>query len=97
MNGADTIAHILKQEGIEILPSFPHSEIIEAASKQGIKPIIVRQERQAFHIADGYTRVTGGKKICATTVQAGPGSENAAGAVAQCFGDNVPVLHLPIP
>lgn len=95
MNGAALVAQVLKREGVEILPSFPYSDIIEEASKVGIRPIIVRQERQALHIADGYTRVLGGEKICATTVQYGPGSENAFGGVAQCFGDNVPVLHLP--
>ncbi len=95
MNGADLIASILKREGIEIVPAFPHSDIIEAAAKIGLRPIIVRQERQALHIADGYTRMSGGRKLCCSTVQYGPGSENAIGAVAQCFGDNVPVLHMP--
>ncbi len=95
MNGADLIAHILRREGIECLPAFPHADIIDSAAKVGIRPLIVRQERHALHMADGYARVNGGRKICATTVQHGPGSENAFGAVAQCFGDNVPVLHIP--
>ena len=95
MNGADLIAEILKREGVEFLPAFPHSDIIDAAAKCGIRPLIVRQERQALHIADGYARINSGRKICATTVQYGPGSENAIGGVAQCFADNVPVLHLP--
>ena len=95
MNGADLIAEILRREGVEILPAFPHSDLIEAAAKAGIRPIIVRQERHALHIADGYARVTGGRRLCATTVQYGPGSENALGAIAQCYGDNVPVLHIP--
>ncbi len=95
MNGADLIAQILKREGVKILPAFPHSDLIEAAAKISVRPIIVRQERQALHIADGYLRATGGQSACATTVQHGPGSENAAGALAQCFADNVPLLHLP--
>ncbi len=95
MNGADLIARILRKEGIEILPAFPHSDLIDSAARVGIRPLIVRQERQALHIADGYARATGGTKIACTTVQYGPGSENAFGAVAQCFADNVPVLHMP--
>ena len=95
MNGADLIAHILRKEGIEHLPAFPHADIIDSAAKVGIRPLIVRQERQALHMADGYARVNGGRRICATTVQHGPGSENAFGAVAQCFAENVPVLHIP--
>jgi thiamine pyrophosphate-dependent acetolactate synthase large subunit-like protein len=95
MNGADLIADILKKEGVEYIPAFPHSDIIDSGAKIGIVPLIVRQERHALHIADGYARMTGGRKICCTTVQYGPGSENAIGAIAQCYGDNVPVLHMP--
>lgn len=94
MNTADLIAQILAKEGIEYLPCFPHSEIIDSAAKAGIRPIIVRQERHALHMADGYARVNPGK-FCCTTVQHGPGTENASGALAQCFGDNAPVLHMP--
>ncbi len=95
MNGADLIAHILREEDVRLIPAFPHSDIIDAVAKLGMRPIIVRQERQALHIADGYTRVSGGRNLCCTTVQHGPGSENAMGALAQCYGDNVPVLHMP--
>ncbi len=95
MNGADLIAGILKKEGVEYIPAFPHSDIIDSGAKIGIVPLIVRQERHSLHIADGYTRMHGGRKVCCTTVQYGPGSENAVGAVAQCYADNVPVLHMP--
>lgn len=95
MNGADLIAEILKKEGVEFIPAFPHSDILDSAAKIGIRPIIVRQERQALHIADGYSRMSAGRKIGCTTVQYGPGSENAMGAVAQCYADNVPILHIP--
>jgi len=95
MKCADLIAQILAKEGIDCLPCFPHSEIIDSAAKIGIRPIIVRQERHALHIADGYARVSGGEKFCCTTVQHGPGTENASGALAQCFADNTPLLHMP--
>ena len=36
MNGADLIAHILRKEGVEYLPAFPHSDIIDSAAKVGI-------------------------------------------------------------
>ena len=95
MNAADLIANILKREGVEYLPAFPHSDLIDAAARAGIRPVIVRQERHALHMADGYARMTAGRKLCCTTVQYGPGSENAIGAVAQCYADNVPLLHIP--
>ncbi|MDQ0391949.1 thiamine pyrophosphate-requiring protein [Labrys monachus] len=95
MNGADIIAELLKREGVEYLTCFPHSEIIDSASAVGIRPILARTERGAVHIADGYARMTGGRKMIAATMQYGPGVENAFGAVAQAYGDNVPVLCLP--
>jgi thiamine pyrophosphate-dependent acetolactate synthase large subunit-like protein len=95
MNGADVIADILKREGVEYLTCFPHSEIIDSASAVGIRPVLARTERGAVHIADGYARMTDGRRLIATTMQYGPGIENAFGAVAQSFGDNVPVLCLP--
>ncbi|MCP4334444.1 MAG: thiamine pyrophosphate-requiring protein [Gammaproteobacteria bacterium] len=95
MNAADLIIGILKKEGVEYLPAFPHSDLIDAAARAGIRPIIVRQERHALHMADGYARMNAGRKLCATTAQYGPGSENAIGAVAQCYADNVPLLHIP--
>jgi len=95
MNAADLIIGILKKEGVEYLPAFPHSDLIDAAARADIRPIIVRQERHALHMADGYARMNAGRKLCATTVQYGPGSENAIGAVAQCYADNVPLLHIP--
>ncbi len=95
MNGADLIAGILQKEGVEYIPGFPHSDLLDSGAKLGIVPLIVRQERHALHIADGYARVTAGRQLCCTTVQYGPGSENAIGAIAQCYADNVPLLHIP--
>lgn len=41
----DTIAQILKREGISTLFYFPTTPIIEAAVAAGLRPIICRQER----------------------------------------------------
>ncbi len=37
MNGADLIAGILKQEGIEVIPCFPHSDLIEAGAQRSTR------------------------------------------------------------
>jgi acetolactate synthase-1/2/3 large subunit len=95
MKGVDVIAKILGIEGVEYLTCFPHSEIIDACAAEGIRPILARQERTALHIADGYSRMNDGRKIGVATVQYGPGSENAFGAIAQTYGDASPVLYLP--
>ena len=95
MRGVDVIANILKAEGVEHISCFPHSEIIDAVASVGIRPILARTERTAVHIAEGYSRMTAGRKIGVATVQYGPGSENAFGSIAQAYADAAPILFLP--
>lgn len=95
MQGIDCIANILKREGVGYLFCFPANVLIDAVAKVGIRPILARTERMALAIADGYTRVSNGSRIGVCAVQRGPGIENVFPAVAQAFGDAVPVLLLP--
>ena len=62
---------------------------------EGIRPICARTERVAVNVADGLSRVSGGRRIGVCAVQYGPGAENAFGAVAQAYSDGSPVLVLP--
>src|SRR4051794_19177837 len=96
MKVGQAIAEIMKREGIEILCGYPVNHLLEFAAAADIRPIIVRQERIGLHMADAISRVTSGKKIGAFCMQHGPGAENAFGGVAQCFGESVPVLVLPM-
>ncbi len=89
------IAGILKAEGVEFIACFPHNDLIEACARVGIRPIVCRQERVGLGIADGYSRVTNGRRIGVFVCQHGPGAENAFPGVAQAFADNIPVLVLP--
>src|SRR5216684_6271391 len=90
------IAEIMKREGIEILCGYPVNHLIEYAANAEIRPVMVRQERIGLHMADAISRVTSGRTIGAFCMQHGPGAENAMGGVAQCFGESVPVLVLPM-
>ncbi|WP_277996504.1 thiamine pyrophosphate-requiring protein [Bradyrhizobium sp. STM 3843] len=90
------IAEIMKREGIEILTGYPVNHLIEFAAQADIRPVMVRQERIGLHMADAISRVTSGHKIGVFCMQHGPGAENAMGGVAQCFGESVPVLVLPM-
>jgi thiamine pyrophosphate-dependent acetolactate synthase large subunit-like protein len=95
MKGAAAVAEILKREGTEFLVGYPVNPIIEAAAVADIRTIIIRQERTGLHMADGYSRVSSGKRIGVFAMQHGPGTENAFGGVAQAYGDSVPIVVFP--
>ncbi len=95
MDVRETVARILKIEGVEWVSCFPSNELIEAVAKEGIRPIMFRQERGAVMAADGFSRMNDRKRFGVVITQGGPGSENSMGGIAQAFGDNVPILYLP--
>jgi thiamine pyrophosphate-dependent acetolactate synthase large subunit-like protein len=95
MKGAAAVAEILKREGTEILIGYPVNAIIEAAAVADIRTIMVRQERTGLHMADGFSRVSSGKRVGVFAMQHGPGTENAFGGVAQAYGDSVPIVVFP--
>jgi len=95
MNVSDTIARILKQEGVEWAACFPSNPLIDPLAKEGIRVISFRHERGAGMAADSYSRMSNRQKFGVFLVQSQAGSENAMGAIAQMFADNIPVLVLP--
>ncbi len=96
MKVVDAICEILKREGVEFLSCYPTNVLIEAAAAAGIRPIVCRQERVGVGIADGFTRITNGKRIGVFTMQAGPGAENAYSGITTAYSDSVPILVLPV-
>lgn len=96
MRVVDAISQILKREGVGFLACYPTNTLIEAAASAGIKPLICRQERVGVGIADGYTRISNGRRIGVFTMQAGPGAENAFSGITTAYSDSVPVLLLPV-
>ncbi len=95
MEVSDAIAEILRREGVETVIGYPVNHILERGAAAGIRPILVRQERTGLHMADAMSRVTSGDTLGVFVMQHGPGTENAYGAVAQAFGDSIPVLVMP--
>ncbi|HXH09553.1 MAG TPA: thiamine pyrophosphate-requiring protein [Alphaproteobacteria bacterium] len=96
MKVIDAIAEILKREGVEYLSCYPTTPVIEACAAAGIRPLLCRQERVGAGIADGYSRITNGKRIGVFAMQYGPGAENAFAGVATAYSDSTPVLFLPL-
>jgi acetolactate synthase-1/2/3 large subunit len=95
MNTAAAIAHILKTEGTEYLFCFPVNPLIDECARIGIRTIVGRTERTILNMADGYSRVSCGRRIGVAAVQQGPGAENAYAGVAQAYADGSPMLFLP--
>jgi acetolactate synthase-1/2/3 large subunit len=91
----DAIVSILAREGEKQIFCFPDNPLIEAAARNGMRPIMTRTERTAVAMADGYTRVSNGRRTGVCTVQMGAGVENSFAGVAQANADSVPILFLP--
>lgn len=94
MKGADMVAEILKREGIDFIFCFPQNPLIEAAAAADIRPVVCRNERVGINMADGYSRLSNGRRIGVFVMQYGPGAENAYGGVAQSFTNSGPILVL---
>jgi acetolactate synthase I/II/III large subunit len=95
MNVAQVTAEILKREGVDTLMTYPLNPLTESAAAADIRPIVVRQERIGVHMADAISRMTSGGKVGVFCCQAGPGIENAFGAVAQAWSEGVPLVVIP--
>ena len=95
MTGADALVKILEIEGVRQVFCYPHTPVIEAMARGGLRVITSRQERVAGNMADGVSRSSNGVQIGTWTVQALAGSENAFAGIAHSFTDSTPVLFLP--
>ena len=95
MNGFEYIATILKSEGVQWISCFPSNPIIEAAAKEGIRPIAFRHERGAVMAADGFSRISDRRRFGVVVMQSQAGAENSMGGLAQANADNIPILVLP--
>ncbi|HEX2987182.1 MAG TPA: thiamine pyrophosphate-requiring protein [Chloroflexota bacterium] len=95
MQGSIAVASILKQEAVEQLFCLPINPLIEACAELRIRPYMARTERHAIGMADGFSRVTNGRRIGVCASQYGPGAENSFGGIAQVYSDSTPVLYLP--
>lgn len=95
MNVAQVTAEIMKREGAEYLLAYPLNPLTESCAAAGIRPIIVRQERVGAHMADCISRQSSGDKVGVFCCQAGPGTENAFGSIAQAWSEGVPLIFMP--
>ena len=92
---ATAIARILKEEGIDWVSTFPVCKVNNSLGKENVPMIMMRDDRYAIALADGFSRVTAGKQIGVCTVQGGvnaAGIQVAYAGLAQAYEDNSPIL-----
>jgi acetolactate synthase-1/2/3 large subunit len=87
------LASLLDAYGIELVFGIPgvHTvELYRGLPQTRLRHITPRHEQGAGFMADGYARVTG--KPAACFIITGPGMTNIATAMAQAYGDSIPML-----
>lgn len=97
IDGANGLARIIKAEGVAFVSLFPSCRLNNALGDEGVRLLMMRDERHAVALADAFSRVSNGKKFGVCTLQGGvnaAGLEYATGAICQAFEDSSPILCL---
>jgi thiamine pyrophosphate-dependent acetolactate synthase large subunit-like protein len=91
------LVRILKAEGVDWISVFPSSGLNTPCGDEGITNRMMRDERFAVAVADGFSRVSDRKRFGVCAMQGGlnaVGAQYAYGAIAQAYEDNTPILCL---
>lgn len=87
------LAELLEAYGVEVVFGIPgvHTvELYRGMPNTKLRHVTPRHEQGAGFMADGYARVTGKPGVC--FIITGPGMTNIATAMAQAYGDSIPML-----
>lgn len=93
MTCGELLVRLLERFGVEVVFGIPgvHTvELYRGLPATRIRHITPRHEQGAGFMADGYARVTGRPGVC--FIITGPGMTNILTAMAQAYGDSVPML-----
>ncbi len=91
------LVKILEAEGVTEVCTFPTNVFNNACGEEGVPNFMVRDERYAVAVADGFSRVSNGKRFGVCSVMGGlnpAGTQMAYGALAQAYEDSTPLLCL---
>jgi acetolactate synthase-1/2/3 large subunit len=97
VKAANGLVRILKEEGVEWVGTFPTNVFTNACGEEGVPNFMVRDERYAVAVADGFSRVSNGRRFGVCSVMGGlnpAGTQMAYGALAQAYEDSSPILCL---
>jgi acetolactate synthase I/II/III large subunit len=87
------LTKLLEAYGVDTVFGIPgvHTvELYRGLAGSSIRHITPRHEQGAGFMADGYARVTGRPGVC--FIITGPGMTNIVTAMAQAYGDSIPML-----
>ena len=92
---ATGIARILKQENVPWVSTFPVSRVNNSFGREGLRLLMMREDRYAVAVADAYSRITNGERIGVCTFSGGlnaAGAQVAYSGIAQAYEEGSPVL-----
>ena len=92
---ATGIARILKAENVPWVSTFPVSKVNNAFGREGLKLLMMRDDRYAVAVADAFSRINNGNRIGVCTFSGGingAGAQVAYSGIAQAYEDGSPVL-----
>lgn len=92
---AEAMVKCLEMENVSVVFGYPGAAICpfyDYLYKSNIKHILVRQEQNGGHAANGYARITGKPAVCIAT--SGPGATNLITAIATAYADSVPLVAI---
>ena len=95
ISGAEMMVKCLEAEGVEMIFGYPGAAICpfyDALYGSEIREILVRQEQNAAHMANGYARAAGVPGVCVAT--SGPGATNLLTGIATAYMDSIPMVAI---
>lgn len=91
---AEAMVRCLELEGVKVVFGYPGAAICPFYDylyrSDKIRHILVRQEQNGGHSANGYARMTGKPAVCIAT--SGPGATNLITAIATAYADSIPLV-----
>ena len=95
ITGAQAMVKCLESEGVSVVFGYPGAAICpfyDSLTASAIRHILIRQEQNGGHSANGYARIAGKPGVCIAT--SGPGATNLITALATAYMDSIPVVAI---